>query len=58
MWCFLIVSSETPHSSKVKENKHEPLSNTQIFSREFQGFKKCGPKIIPQTFPNQYNENV
>ena len=50
MWCYLIVSSEITHASKVKENKHEPLINMQIFSTEFQGFKKFGWKILPQTF--------
>ena len=50
MWCFFIVSSEIRHASKIKENKHEPLSNMQILSIEFQGFKNFGPKILPQTF--------
>jgi len=57
MWCFLIVSSEITHASKIKENKHEPLSNMQILSTEFQGFKNFG-KNLPQTFSNQYTENV
>ena len=30
MWCFFIVSSEIRHASKIKENKHKPLSNMQI----------------------------